>query len=315
MSEPIEMGDAVSARTAIVGNSRVMQSIYKEIGRVAATPVTVLIRGDTGTGKELIARAIYQHSKPRAAAPFIAINCAAIPETLLESELFGHERGAFTGADTRRIGRFEQAHGGTIFLDEIGDMSVRLQAKCCASCRKRRFSGWAARNPCRWMSASSPPPTATSRRPSANACSARPFLPPQRRDPLLRRWPSARKTSPIWCAIRRYAPEIGVASPAISPEAIAYLQSQPWPGNVRELENATRKALLLARDYTIGVDLLREVKQTRQPLAASQQTHAAYITELMDAVERGETHNAFARMLVHLGSSFMPRPFAAPRAI
>ena len=94
MSEPVEMGDTASARTAIVGKSRVMQAIYKEIGRIAATPVTVLIRGDTGTGKELIARAIYQHSD-RAAAPFIAINCAAIPETLLESELFGHERGCF----------------------------------------------------------------------------------------------------------------------------------------------------------------------------------------------------------------------------
>jgi transcriptional regulator with GAF, ATPase, and Fis domain len=128
MSEPVEMGDTASARTAIVGKSRVMQAIYKEIGRIAATPLTMLIRGDTGTGKELIARAIYQHSD-RAAAPFIAINCAAIPETLLESELFGHERGSFTGADARRIGRFEQANGGTIFLDEIGDMNANLQAK------------------------------------------------------------------------------------------------------------------------------------------------------------------------------------------
>ena len=105
-----------------------MQAIYKEIGRVAAKPVNVLIRGETGTGKELIARAIYQHSD-RANAPFIAINCAAIPETLLESELFGHERGAFTGADARRIGRFEQADRGTIFLDEIGDMTLGTQAK------------------------------------------------------------------------------------------------------------------------------------------------------------------------------------------
>ena len=128
MSEPVEMGDAAAARTAIVGKSRAMQAIYKEIGRIAATPVTVLIRGDTGTGKELIARAVYQHSN-RANAPFIAINCAAIPENLLESELFGHERGAFTGADARRIGRFEQANGGTIFLDEIGDMDANLQAK------------------------------------------------------------------------------------------------------------------------------------------------------------------------------------------
>src|SRR5438876_3181315 len=105
-----------------------MQELYKEIGRVAAKPVTVLVRGETGTGKELVARALYQYSD-RSNAPFVAVNCAAIPETLLESELFGHERGSFTGADTRRIGRFEQAHGGTIFLDEIGDMNANLQAK------------------------------------------------------------------------------------------------------------------------------------------------------------------------------------------
>src|SRR5581483_1760387 len=128
MSEPVEIGEARSAKRAIIGNSRAMQNIYKEIGRVAATPVTVLIRGDTGTGKELIARAIYQHSD-RAEKPFIAVNCAAVPETLLESELFGHERGSFTGAQNRRIGRFEQAQGGTIFLDEIGDLSPNTQAK------------------------------------------------------------------------------------------------------------------------------------------------------------------------------------------
>jgi DNA-binding NtrC family response regulator len=128
MSEVVGIGAEESSRDAIIGNSRVMQEIYKEIGRIAAKPVTVLIRGETGTGKELIARAIYQHSD-RATAPFVAVNCAAIPETLLESELFGHERGAFTGADTRRIGKFEQAGGGTIFLDEIGDMSLNTQAK------------------------------------------------------------------------------------------------------------------------------------------------------------------------------------------
>ena len=115
-----------------------MQNIYKEIGRVAAKPVSVLIRGETGTGKELIARAIYQHSD-RANAPFIAINCAAIPETLLESELFGHERGAFTGADVRRIGRFEQADHGTIFLDEIGDMTLGTQAKLLRVLQEKTF--------------------------------------------------------------------------------------------------------------------------------------------------------------------------------
>ena len=115
MSEPVTLGEPGAARDAIVGQSQAMQSIYKEIGRIAAKPVSVLIRGETGTGKELIARAIYQNSD-RANAPFVAINCAAIPETLLESELFGHERGAFTGATGQRIGRFEQADFWTYFL-------------------------------------------------------------------------------------------------------------------------------------------------------------------------------------------------------
>src|SRR5947207_3149446 len=128
MSEPVFLGEPSAARDALVGQSAAMQAIYKEVGRVASKPVNVLIRGETGTGKELIARAVYHHSH-RAGAPFIAINCAAIPETLLESELFGHERGAFTGAEARRIGRFEQADKGTIFLDEIGDMTLGTQVK------------------------------------------------------------------------------------------------------------------------------------------------------------------------------------------
>ena len=112
----------------IIGNTDVMQAVYKSIGRVAPQDVTVLLLGETGTGKELVARAIHQYST-RAAKPFLAVNCAALSESLLESELFGHERGAFTGADQRRIGKFEQVSGGTIFLDEIGDMTLSTQAK------------------------------------------------------------------------------------------------------------------------------------------------------------------------------------------
>ena len=120
--------DQKLASDRMIGSSPVMQEVYKLIGRVAGSDVNVLLLGESGTGKELVARAIYQHSQ-RQDKPFLAVNCAAIPETLLESELFGYEKGAFTGATRRKIGKFDQANGGTIFLDEIGDMSLTTQAK------------------------------------------------------------------------------------------------------------------------------------------------------------------------------------------
>jgi two-component system response regulator AtoC len=123
---------------AMVGRCPAMQEVYKGIGRVATTDATVLILGDSGTGKELIARAIYQHSR-RAGRPFLAINCAAIPEALLESELFGHEKGAFTGAERKRIGKFEQCAGGTLFLDEVGDMSPMTQSKVLRILQEQTF--------------------------------------------------------------------------------------------------------------------------------------------------------------------------------
>jgi len=303
MSEPVEMGESISSGTAIVGNSRVMQSIYKEIGRIAATSVTVLIRGDTGTGKELIARAIYQHSD-RASAPFIAINCAAIPEALLESELFGHERGSFTGADARRIGRFEQANGGTLFLDEIGDMNANLQAKLLRVLQEKTIQRVGGRD-------NVPVDVriiAATHRDLEAAIRERLFredlfyrlsvvtikLPPlsQRADDI---------PDMVKYFLRRYGPEAGVAAPAITPEAIAFLQNQDWPGNVRELENTVRKALLIARDYTISLDHVKEVlAKSREPAAVSTQSHSAYITALIDQVERGEIQNAFSKMLADL---------------
>src|SRR3954463_1782412 len=123
---------------AIIGCCPGMQEAYKAIGRVADQAFPVLITGESGTGKDLVARAIYQHG-PRAKAPFLALNCAAIPENLLESELFGHEKGAFTGADRRRIGKFEQCHGGTLFLDEIGDMPLATQAKLLRVLQEQKF--------------------------------------------------------------------------------------------------------------------------------------------------------------------------------
>ncbi len=123
-----------------VGRSGVMLEVLKAVGRVAGQDVTVLVRGESGTGKDLVARAIVQHSN-RKDFPFVAVNCAAIPDQLLESELFGHEKGAFTGAERRRVGKFEQCDGGSIFLDEVGDMSPLCKAKCCGCCRINRFSG------------------------------------------------------------------------------------------------------------------------------------------------------------------------------
>src|ERR1700755_2142097 len=127
----------MSAKTPAY-SSPAMRDVYKAIGRVAGQDMPVLITGESGTGKELVARAVYQHS-PRAKAPFLALNCAAIPEQLLESELFGHEKGAFTGADRRRIGKFEQCSGGTLFLDEIGDMPLATQAKVLRLLRDQSF--------------------------------------------------------------------------------------------------------------------------------------------------------------------------------
>src|SRR5207302_953836 len=141
MREPAVLADTApdpDVDGAIVGSCPAMREVYKAIGRVAAQNVPVLITGESGTGKQEVARAIYQHSS-RAKAPFLALNCAAIPEPLLESELFGHEKGAFTGADRKRIGKFEQCHGGTIFLDEIGELPLLAQVKLLRVLQEQRF--------------------------------------------------------------------------------------------------------------------------------------------------------------------------------
>jgi DNA-binding NtrC family response regulator len=303
MSEPVEMGQARSARFAIIGQSRVMQNIYKEVGRVAATPATVLIRGATGTGKELIARAIYQHGD-RADKPFIAVNCAAIPETLLESELFGHERGSFTGAQARRIGRFEQAHGGTIFLDEIGDLNANTQSKLLRVLQERciqRLGGDA----CIPVDVRV---LAATHRDLETAIQEREF-----REDLYYRLsvvtihlpPLSERAEDIPELVRffigRYGREVGIDAPSIQPEAVVFLQGQPWPGNVRELENVVRQALLVARPFGIGLEHVRQVMaKAHKPPAIAGQTHAAYVAELLGRAQRGEEQNAFQRMVADL---------------
>jgi nitrogen regulation protein NR(I) len=299
MSEPIELGAAPFAQSAIIGRSRAMQEVYKEIGRVAATAVTVLIRGETGTGKELVARAIYHHSQ-RTGQPFIAVNCAAIPETLLESELFGHERGAFTGAHTRRIGRFEQAHRGTIFLDEIGDLSLSTQVKLLRVLQERYIQrvGGNEKVPVdvRILTAT--------HRDLESAIQEEEF-----REDLFYRLSGVTITLPplsqraedipdlVKYFLQRSTAELGNDSSSIQPEALSFLQRQAWPGNVRELENVVRQALLLARGYSIGADHAQQAyARSHKPVVGADQSIAEYFTELLAQAERGEIESVRASM-------------------
>jgi two-component system nitrogen regulation response regulator GlnG len=231
---------------AIVGCCPGMQEAYKAIGRVAEQTFPVLITGESGTGKELIARAIYQHGR-RAQAPFLALNCAAIPDNLLESELFGHEKGAFTGADHRRVGKFEQCNGGTLFLDEIGDMPPATQAKMLRVLQEQAFErvggNETIRTDVRLIAA-----THRDLKTWSEEGKFRPdlyyrlgvftiHLPPlrERDDDLL---------ILVQYYLRRFNRELGREVREVSAEGLERLRGYPWPGNVRELQSVLKQALL-----------------------------------------------------------------------
>jgi len=247
---------------AIVGSCPAMREVYKAIGRVAAQNVPVLITGESGTGKELVARAIYQHG-PRAKAPFLALNCAAIPEQLLESELFGHEKGAFTGADRRRIGKFEQCHSGTLFLDEIGDMPLVLQAKILRLLQEQSFEriggNETVQTDVRLIAATHRDLTAWSAEGKF-----RPdlyyrlgvftiHLPPLRERgddlPML-----------VQHYLRRISRELGREIREVAPDALERLRNHPWPGNIRELQSALKQALLQASGTILLTAFLPEFR-------------------------------------------------------
>jgi len=298
MSQPVEFGTSETPHDAIVGQSRSMQHIYKEVGRIAGKPVNVLIRGETGTGKELIARAIYQHSD-RAAAPFVVINCAAIPETLLESELFGHERGAFTGAENRRIGRFEQADHGTIFLDEIGDMNASTQAKLLRvlqDCSFQRLGGKETIHAdVRVIAATNRDlETAIQQRQFREDLFYRLSVVVISLPPLRERKEDIPELMKYFLA--KYGRAFGNAGASIEPEALALLQSQNWPGNVRELENIVRKALLICRGFPITAEQVRSLLAARTARSAESSLRD-FVGELLSAAEHGEITNAHGRLL------------------
>jgi two-component system nitrogen regulation response regulator GlnG len=230
----------------IVGRSSAMQTVYKAIGRVAPQDVTVLIRGESGTGKELVARAIYQHSK-RSDGPFLAVNCAAIPDALLESELFGHEKGAFTGADQKRIGKFEQCNGGTLFLDEVGDMSLLLQAKMLRVLQQQQFERVGGNTT---INTNVRVITATNRD-LEQMVEAREF----RADLYYRlsgftiHLPALRERVadiPLLLDhfLRLYSASLGKDVSGIAPQTLDLLMAYGWPGNIREMQNVVRQGLL-----------------------------------------------------------------------
>jgi two-component system nitrogen regulation response regulator GlnG len=233
----------------LVGNCPAMQEVYKSIGRVAPQDVTVLILGESGTGKELVARAIYQHGR-RAGGPFLAINCAAIPENLLESELFGHEKGAFTGADRKRIGKFEQCSGGTLFLDEIGDMTPLTQSKVLRVLQDRKFERVGGNETIK----TDVRVIAATNRDLEAATAAGRF----RADLYYRlsvftiRLPPLRERTediPLLTAhfIRKFGAELNRPVRSAAPEAVEILKHYPWPGNVRELQSVIKQALIKAK--------------------------------------------------------------------
>jgi two-component system nitrogen regulation response regulator GlnG len=230
----------------IVGRSLVMQEMSKTIGRVAPQDVNVLILGESGTGKELVARALFQHSR-RANKPFMAINCASIPESLLESELFGHEQGAFTGANRRRIGKFEQCNGGTLFLDEIGDLSFAVQAKLLRVLQDQRFERVGGNESVQTQVRII---TATNRELSQLVTAER-----FRKDLYYRlnavtiKTPALRERKEDIAELAHYFlfhfnRELNSDYRAIAPETLEIFQHYDWPGNVRELQGAVKSAML-----------------------------------------------------------------------
>jgi two-component system nitrogen regulation response regulator GlnG len=249
METPVELptnAHAEGSEHQLIGRSPAMMEVYKAVGRVAPQTVTVLIRGESGTGKEVIARAIYQHSERRD-KPFLAVNCAALPDALLESELFGHEKGSFTGADHRRIGKFEQCNGGTIFLDEVGDMSPLVQAKLLRLLQEQRFERVGGNDT---IQTDVRIITATNRDLDAmtEEGTFRPDLYYRLNGFTIKLPPLRDRGNDLLLLIdslaARFSSELGKPLQRIAPDALKILTEYSWPGNVRELQSVLKKALL-----------------------------------------------------------------------
>lgn len=294
MNSPVRLQEAEADSEdsdVLVGRSPKMLEVYKQIGRVAAQDVTVLIRGESGSGKELIARALYQHSH-RNGQCFMAVNCAALTDTLLESELFGHEKGAFTGADRRHIGRFEQCNGGTIFLDEVGDMSPATQSKVLRLLQEQNFERVGGHDTIsvdvRLISATN--------RDLEQMIEENEFrldlfhrlngfeiqLPP-----LRERAGDLRLLLDHF--LKRFNSQLNKNITSISPEALELMEKYPWPGNIREMQGAVRRAMLMATGPTIVPELLpKDILEHMQPGSASKRAANGAASEEGGAVDLAE---------------------------
>ncbi|HNW59750.1 MAG TPA: sigma-54 dependent transcriptional regulator [bacterium] len=275
----------------IIGQSGVMQDVFRSVEKVFSSNVTVLIQGESGTGKELIARAIHYHSALRASKPFVAVNCSALPESLLESELFGHEKGAFTGALGRRIGKFEQANGGTIFLDEIGLMTPATQSKLLRVLQEREFERVGGNElvkvDVRVISATNKDLEEEMKKGEFREdLYYRISVFPIKLPPLRER----REDIPLLAGhfLQKYARQEGKTIEGITPDALDLMMAYHWPGNVRELENAMERAMVLANGVEITAkDLPAAVRSLGEKrIYESDNTLASWIEKLEEEALR-----------------------------
>lgn len=300
----------------LVGRSSQMLEVYKQIGRVAAQDVTVLIRGESGTGKELIARAIYQHSH-RNGECFLAVNCAALTDTLLESELFGHEKGAFTGADQRHIGKFEQCDNGTLFLDEVGDMTPLTQSKVLRLLQEQKFERVGGRET---ISVNVRMIAATNRDLEEmigeeefrldlfhrlNAFEI--FLPP-----LRERGDDVKLLLDHFLLL--FSRQLGKEITGISEEAMKLLTNYRWPGNIRELQSVVRKAILMSTGPVIVPEFLpaevRNGTSHSAPKSASSDHSLPTDIDLPDYIEEriaSESDDIYAETLAAMERCLLTR--------
>ena len=295
-----------------VGSSAVMDQLYDQIGRAARSSGNVLIRGSTGTGKEIVAKAIHHYSQ-RSKGPFVDLNCNAIPETLFESDLFGHEAGAFTGAHTRTHGCFEQAHQGTLFLDEIGDLNPAMQVKLLRALEQKHI---------RRIGSSANVTTDVRVLAATNQDLERRMETKHFRPDLFYRlgaftiWtPDLRAHTedilPLANAfLHRFAAQMGRPTPRLDADALQFLQAQPWPGNVRQLQNVLQCAIANARNPSITLaDVTQAYDPPRPNSGCSHQTNTSY-TELLQKARSARTGNVLSIVIKETECSLIKEAIA-----